>query len=135
MYVSDRAYHKPSMYLISNSNIFGLGARDLLLVALVARYHRRGTPKPDHEGYALLNRVDRVLVAKLAAILRLADSLDDSRSQRIERFTIHPEGDRLIVGIYGVDDLSLEQLSFQQKGPLFEEVFGMRVLLRQQRDS
>lgn len=134
MYVSDRGYHKHSMYLISNSQIFGLGSRDVLLVALVARYHRRATPRPDHPGYASLDRVDRVAVSKMAAILRLADSLDTSRSQRIQRIESHAENGRFIVGIRDVDDLSLEQLSVRQNGTLFEEVFGMQILLRRQRD-
>jgi exopolyphosphatase/guanosine-5'-triphosphate,3'-diphosphate pyrophosphatase len=36
----------------------------------------------------------------------------------------------LIVYVPHVDDLSLEQLALMEKGPLFEETFGMPVLLR-----
>lgn len=131
-YVNDRAFHKHSMYLIDNSHLFGLGSQDVLLVSLVARYHRRGTPKPDHQGYSSLDRVARIAVAKMAALLRLADSLDASRSQRIKHFECRAEEDRFVVSVRDADDLSLEQFSVQQKGPLFEEVFGMPVLLRRQ---
>ena len=36
LFVSNRSYHKHSMYLIRNSELFGLGKKDLLLAALVA---------------------------------------------------------------------------------------------------
>ncbi|MCU0960305.1 MAG: exopolyphosphatase [Pirellulaceae bacterium] len=129
-FVSNRSLHKHSMYLIRNSEIFGLGKRSLLLVALVARYHRRASPQPMHEGYATLNREDRVAVAKMAALLRVAVALDESRSQRIDDFTCRVEDSRLVISIPQADDLSLEQLAIQQNGSLFEEVFGLRVLLR-----
>ncbi len=129
-YVSNRAMHKHSMYLIRNSEIFGLGVRNLLLVALVARYHRRASPQPTHEGYATLNREERVAVAKMAALLRVAAALDESRSQRIHDFSCSVEDSRLVISIPRAEDLSLEQLALRQNGSLFEEIFGMRVLLR-----
>ena len=79
--------HKHSLYLIRNSEVFGLGKRNLLLVALVARYHRRASPQPMHEGYATLTRDERVTVAKLAALLRVAVALDESRASG---FSISP---------------------------------------------
>jgi exopolyphosphatase/guanosine-5'-triphosphate,3'-diphosphate pyrophosphatase len=132
-FVNPRSYHKHAMYLIRNSEIFGLSQKDLLLVALVARYHRRSSPQPDHEGYATLERNDRVAVAKLAAILRVAIALDESRSQRISQIHCERDGERFVITISGVEDLSLEQLTLRQNGSLFEEVYGMNVLLRTKR--
>ncbi len=133
MFVSTRSYHKHSMYLIKNSELFGLSKQDVLLVSLVARYHRRASPQPDHEGYDTLNREHRIAVAKMAAILRLAIALDDSRSQRLDELLCEIEEGRLIISIPRVDDLSLEQLAIRQNSGLFEEVFGMKVLLRKVR--
>jgi exopolyphosphatase/guanosine-5'-triphosphate,3'-diphosphate pyrophosphatase len=130
LFVSNRSYHKHSMYLIRNSELFGLGRRDQLLAALVARYHRRASPQPTHEGYATLERDERVVVSKLAAILRVAIALDESRSQRIHQVTCSREEGRLVISIPLVEDLSLEQLALKQNGSLFEEVFGLPVLLR-----
>jgi exopolyphosphatase/guanosine-5'-triphosphate,3'-diphosphate pyrophosphatase len=130
LFVSNRSYHKHSLYLIRNSELFGLGKKDLLLAALVARYHRRASPQPTHEGYATLDRDERVAVAKMAAILRLADALDESRSQRILELQVQREGDRLVLSIPLVEDLSLENLALKQTGSLFEETFGTPVLLR-----
>jgi exopolyphosphatase / guanosine-5'-triphosphate,3'-diphosphate pyrophosphatase len=130
LFVSGRSYHKHSMYVISNSELFGLSKTDLLLVALVTRYHRRAAPKPTHAGYATLDRDSRVAVAKMSALLRIAKALDDSRSQRIREIQCAYEDGRLVVSIPHVEDLSLEQLALNQNGFLFEEVFGTKVLLR-----
>ncbi len=130
MFLNARSHHKHAMYIIRNSELFGLSERDQLLVALVVRYHRRSSPQPEHEGYATLDRSDRVAVAKLAAILRLAIALDESRSQRISNIRCKREDDRLVIITQGVEDVSMEQLTVRQSGELFEEVFGMRVLLR-----
>lgn len=128
--VSDRAMHKHTMYLIQNSELFGMSQKDMLLVALVARYHRRASPRPTHPGYSTLSRYDRILVTKLAAILRVAVALDDSRSQRIQTLQVERSGEKLVISLPGVEDLSLEQLAIKQNGNLFQETFGKAVLLR-----
>lgn len=133
MYVSASSYHKHSMYLIQFSELFGLSRRDLLLVSLVARYHRRASPKPTHQGYATLDREDRVIVAKLAALLRIADSLDRSYSQRIKEFSCSIQSERLVISVPGLDDVSLEQVALKQSVSLFEETYGLTVLLRRSR--
>ncbi|MGI8978535.1 MAG: exopolyphosphatase [Pirellulaceae bacterium] len=130
LFVSNRSYHKHSMYLIRNSELFGLGKKDLLLASLVARYHRRASPQATHEGYATLERDERVAVSKMSAILRIAIALDESRSQRIHEVICSREDSRLVISVPMVEDLSLEQLSLKQNGSLFEETYGMSVLLR-----
>ncbi len=133
LYVGTSGYHKHTMYLILNSDLFGLSRKDRTLVALVARYHRRASPKPTHQGITALSRDERVAIAKLAGILRIAIALDESRSQRITDFTCRREKDRLVIAVHNVDDLSLEQLAINQSGGLFEETYGMKVLLRRVR--
>jgi exopolyphosphatase/guanosine-5'-triphosphate,3'-diphosphate pyrophosphatase len=133
MFVSISAYHKHSMYLIQNSELFGLSQLDLQIVALVARYHRRASPKPTHTGYAGLSREDRVVVSKLASILRVADALDRSYSQRIREFDCAVQKDRFIITVPGVDDLSLEQIALKQTAQLFEETYGLSVFIRRAR--
>src|SRR5690606_14126703 len=132
-YVNQSSMHKHSMYIILNSDLFGMTREDLMLVALVARYHRRAAPKPTHPYFNNLDRRKRVAVSKMAALLRIADALDASRSQRIHEVECKIEGERLVITARGVDDVSLEQLTLRQAGRLFEDVFGLRVLLRSRR--
>jgi len=127
LFIDARGYHKHTMYLIRNSELFGLGKTNLLLVALVARYHRRVSPQPKHEGYDQLDRHQRIVVSKLAAMLRVAVALDASRSQRISHLSCHRQPQNLVISTPDVTDLSMEQIALQEDAGLFEEVFGIPV--------
>jgi len=133
LFVSNRAYHKHSMYLIRYSEVFGLGKIEMLTAALIARYHRRSAPQPRHDSYSNLDRELRVSISKLAAILRVSKALDESRSQRISGITCSNVDKQLIISVAGIEDLALEQLALKQTGALFEDVYGLRVLLRRAR--
>jgi len=132
-FISQRSHHKHSHYVIKNSELFGLPPRDALLVALTARYHRRASPKPSHDDYPNLTREERLVVTRLAAILRVAEALDRSHSQRVRDISCELAKDKLVIRIPGVSDLSLEELALSQKGSLFEDVYGMPVVLRRGR--
>lgn len=126
-FVSPKAHHQHSYYLISHSEIFGLSHREINLVALVARYHRHSPPKRDHEGYRDLSRGERLLVAKLASILRVADALERSHSQRIRDLEVTLEGRNLRLVAANIEDVSLEQLAVNDKGDLFTQIFGVDI--------
>ena len=126
-FVSNRAHHKHSYYLISNAEIFGLRGGELQQVALIARYHRRGLPKATHPEYIALPRESRVIVSKLAAILRVADALDRGHAQQVRRLDFERTANELIVTVRGAVDLALERRALPKKADLFEDVFGMRV--------
>ncbi len=128
--VNIRSNHKHALYLIRNSELFGLSEGELLLVGLVARYHRRAFPQPSHEGYGTLSQERRVVVAKLAALLRLAIALDDTRSGRLREIDCSRDGKQLVIQVPGVDDVSLEQIAMRENAGLFRDVFGLQVLLR-----
>lgn len=133
LYIGTGSYHKHTMYLIQNSELFGLSRSDVAIIALIARYHRRSSPKPTHPSYAALSRDERIAVMKMAALLRVADALDTAHHQRLHELRINRESGRLVISLPQVDDLSLEQLALRQTGSLFEETFGMPVLLRKMR--
>jgi exopolyphosphatase/guanosine-5'-triphosphate,3'-diphosphate pyrophosphatase len=130
LFISNVGHHKHSMYLIRNSELFGLGRKDILLVALVARYHRKATPNPSHEVYRALGRGDRIAVAKMAAILRVADALERSHHQHIQNIRCTVEPEQVIIEVPQISDLTLEQMALREKGNLFEEVYGRDVVLR-----
>ena len=118
------------MYLISNSEIFGVGARDLNLISLVARYHRGASPSLRHLGYPQLDRDDRVAVAKLASILRIAKALDVSQNQRINKVSCDWDFKFVNFKIEDVVDLGLERLELEQVTTMFTDIFGTEVTLR-----
>ena len=129
MFINAREHHKHSMYLILNTELFGISTEDRIIVALLARYHRRYNPESNHHHFSELTREERMIVFKLAAILRIADSLDRSHSQRIKTVHLRPQGNRLLIQTPGVDDTTIEQLAINSKCDLFREIFGYEVLL------
>jgi len=62
--------------------------------------------------------------------LRVAVALDASRNQAIHQIQCDLDEKQLVVSTPDATDLSLEQLTLKQNGSLFEEVFGLRILLR-----
>jgi exopolyphosphatase/guanosine-5'-triphosphate,3'-diphosphate pyrophosphatase len=129
LFVSTNSHHKHSQYLISNSEIFGLGRRSIEIIAQVARYHRRAEPKASHEAYSALRRDERIAVSMLAAMLRVADALERSHTQRLARLDFERQDDALLITAHGVADIKYEQMALTEKSGLFEQVFGLRVML------
>lgn len=130
MFLSAREHHKHSLYIILNTEVFGLSVKDRTIVALLARYHRRYNPDSNHPHFSDLSRAERMTVFKLAGILRLADSLDRSHSQRIKNIRLKREGDLFVVETPGVQDSTVEQLAISSKCDIFQEIYGYEVMLR-----
>ncbi|MBC8126707.1 MAG: HD domain-containing protein [Gloeobacteraceae cyanobacterium ES-bin-144] len=128
-YVSPRAHHKHSEYLILNSEVFGLDRSDVTIVALVARYHRHSGPVLDHPSYAALTTDDRIRVSKLAALLRVADALERTHAQRVSQIEIRRESGKLRLRLPGLADAAVERLAMASKADLFEQVFGFSVII------
>ena len=129
-FVSPKSRHKHSRYLILNSEIFGVGARELNLISLVARYYRGANPSLRHDGYPLLNRNDRVAVAKMASILRVAIALDVTQKQRIHKVTCDWDSKFVNLKTQDVVDVGLERLELEQVGTMFTDIFGTEVTLQ-----
>jgi exopolyphosphatase / guanosine-5'-triphosphate,3'-diphosphate pyrophosphatase len=130
-YVSPRAHHKHSEYLILNSEVFGLDRMDVTIVALVARYHRHSGPVLDHPSYAALPTDDRIRVSKLAALLRVADALERTHAQRVSQLEIRREAGKLRLRLPGLADAAVERLAMASKADLFEQVFGLSVIIEE----
>ncbi len=130
-YVSPRAHHKHSEYLILNSEVFGLDRLDVTIVALVARYHRHSGPRLDHPSYAALSTDDRIRVCKLAALLRVADALERTHAQRVAQLEIRRESTKLRLRLPGLADAAVERLAMATKADLFEQVFGLAVVIEE----
>jgi len=128
-FVAARGHHRHAYYLLTHSEIYGLSAIDMEIVANVARYHRRAGPQADHPAYAALPRPARVTVNRLSSILRVADALDKGHNQRVRNAKVWVTGDELRIEAEGAEELALERLSLDQKAGLFEEVFGLRPVL------
>lgn len=128
-FVAYRKHHKHSFYLISNLELAGFTPRQIGMVALVARYHRRAEPKEAHEGYGELPREERDVVDRLAALIRIGDALDREHRQQVSALTarVDRKEEELLLEIDGTGDLLPERWAVQRKAEWFEEVFGLEV--------
>jgi len=132
-FVSNRSHHKHSYYLIANAEVFGLSREEHQIVGHVARYHRRAAPQASHPEFMALPRDKRILVSKLAALLRVADAMDRAHAAQIREFRCERHGEDFVIVVPGVIDLTLERKALPQKADLFTDVFGMKVRLEEER--
>lgn len=131
IYVNLRGHHKHSHYILSVAEIFGLSRDDMAVVANVARYHRRATPQKSHLPYMALDRDTRVVVNKLAAILRAANALDADHLQKVRDVRVVAEEGNWILEVDGAGDLTMERLAALSRADFLSEVFGRRVFFRE----
>jgi exopolyphosphatase/guanosine-5'-triphosphate,3'-diphosphate pyrophosphatase len=129
-FVEMSGHHKHSLYLITHSNLFGLGARDIKLIAVIARYHRKALPSVTHPEFSALDRDSRMAVLKLAAILRVCDALDRRHLHGSLDIAFARRERELVITMQKQSDISIEQLALKDKANLFEQVYGMSVVLR-----
>ena len=107
-HISFVRHHRHSYYLIKNGDLRGFQPEEIEAIGLVARYHRRGTPKRSHDEYAQLPAAMRRTVRMLASILRVAESLDRSHGQVITALDVTDRGEDLLVNISTSGDAELE---------------------------
>ena len=130
IYVSLRAHHKHSQYIIAAAQIFGLSDDETALVSNVARYHRRGAPQQSHLPYVALDRQDRLTVNKLAAILRVANALDAEHLQKIRDVHLVRNAAVWILELEGDGDLTMEQLAATARADMFADTYGRQLVVR-----
>jgi exopolyphosphatase/guanosine-5'-triphosphate,3'-diphosphate pyrophosphatase len=131
LFVSPRSHHKHSQYLILSSELFGLRKHELELIANIARYHRRALPQRSHVSYTSLERDERMIVSKLAAILRVANALDRDHLQKVPELKITREGDLIVLTGQNISDLAMGRLELANRSDFFIEIFAKKVVLRE----
>ena len=128
-HISFSGHQKHSYYLIKNGDLRGFQPDEIEVIALVARYHRRGTPKRSHPQYAQLPATLRRTVRTLASILRVAESLDRSHAQPISGIEVHDRGDEMVIQLHGAGDAELEVWATSRHLEPFEQLVKKPVKL------
>ena len=135
VFISNGAHHKHTWYIVRESDIPGIDHNEREVVAQIARYHRRAHPTRRHAAFDALSADDRQRVRKLAAILRIADALDRSHSEKVASIDVTLD-DRTLritprVTPDAPRDLALERLGMEEKSRLFTEVFDRGVVVEE----
>ena len=114
------------------TEILGLSHKERMEVANVVRYNPLYLPSKDKIS-AELDGCDYIVIAKLAAILRIANILDKSHMQKIEDISVTLKEDKLIILAKTYEDISLEAGLFEARADFFEQIYGIRPVLRVKR--
>ena len=129
-FVNPSSHHKHSQYIIENSDIIGLSREHRKLVALVARYHRRGLPSSTHAGYRSLSGKDQHRVSTLASLLRIADALDRGHRSKVEGLRVKVKPEALALHLDTDNDVTLETWTVERKAKMFRDLFKLNVRLK-----
>src|SRR5207247_7114180 len=130
LFINPRSHHKHSYYLVSTSDLFGLRRRELEIIANVARYHRRAMPQRTHASFVSLERDERVAVSKLAAILRVANTLAKGQLQKTADLKLSREGDQIVLLVENATDLTMDRVGLASRADLFAEIYGKKMVVR-----
>lgn len=138
VHVSHSAHHKHSYYLIRNGELLGYTETEVEVIANLARYHRKSAPKKKHDNFGDLPKIQRKIISQLSALLRLAVALDRRQVGAIAQVQCYynfllKELHLLLQPTNPEDDCVLELWSLEQKKPVFEEEYGLKVLPRLER--
>lgn len=131
-YISLANSPKCAYEIIMASEIIGLSHKEREIVALTVLYNT--LPLDEYE--ELSDRMDQasyLVVAKLSAILRVANALDQSHKQKFQDIKIAVKDRNLVITVESIEDISLEQALFEAKTAYFENVFSMKPILKEKR--
>ncbi len=130
MFIHNRGHDKHSEYIISNINLFRLTETEMKMIACIARYHRKFYPSDNHPLYASLPQDRQIIVQKLSSLLRMANSLDRSHTQKVKKLEVKLNAHQdVTLTAHVSDNFLLEQDNFQDKKELYEEITGNKVTL------
>ncbi len=127
-----KAHHKASAAMIRDGDIKQARAipKEIRhLVAMVARYHRRAEPSLEQSRFAQLKADEQKAINVLAAIIRLADALDFSHFQSVQRLKVRIKKQAVELSLFARKDSNIfvEIHRVEQKKELFVKVFMLDV--------
>ena len=133
-FINMRQTRENSYKIIMSTEIIGISHKERVIVANIVRYNSEYFPAYE-EIENEITRDDYIIIVKLCALLRLANVLDKSNTQKIKRVGVSLHDNSLMIAAYTMADITLEIGLFHQKANVFEEVFGIRPVLQKRRDK
>jgi exopolyphosphatase/guanosine-5'-triphosphate,3'-diphosphate pyrophosphatase len=119
-------HHKHSAYLVLHSSLHGFTHREIALLALLVRLHRKGSVDT-REFRSILAEDDEERAARLGALLRIAEYLERSKSQVVEDVHVQMEADGVKIQVEANGDATVELWDANRRANLFMSSFGCAV--------
>lgn len=132
-YINITSHYNHSYDIIRNSEFVGLDMHETELIANIVKYHSSIVPNMLDYNFNRLNSKDQMLVSKLTAILRVAESLDKGHIKKFDDIDLKLKENTLIIGISTLRNTQIEEWSFAAKKRYFEEVYSMQAVIKKKR--
>lgn len=126
-HISYARHHRHSQYLITHGDLRGFEPHEVTVLGLVARYHRRGRPRREDADVDALPRRLRRAVRVLAALLRLAESLDRSHQSVVRDLAWVREKTGATLRISAGGDAELEAWAAARQSRPLERVLDLPI--------
>lgn len=124
-----------SYNIIMSTEIIGLSHKERETVANVVKYnHEPFVYYYNADGRSLLDEDAYLVVAKLTAILRVANGLDRSHKQKFKDVKTVVKDGQLVIQVDTEEDITLERGLFTKRADFFEEVYSIRPVIRQRKN-
>lgn len=122
-YISDSAHHKHSAYIVGNSGMPGFTDVERHLIAMLCRFHRKSMPSTRHDGFEMMPQPHKHALMHLLPLLRLADSLDRSHSQRVGRVSCQLRDGSVVLQVEADADADLDLWAAERVTEVFRQVY------------
>jgi exopolyphosphatase/guanosine-5'-triphosphate,3'-diphosphate pyrophosphatase len=127
--VPDKPHHKASRDIILNDTKMNLTTRERKIIALIARYHRKSHPRPDHAVFNELCGDDQQIVSWCCGILRVADVLDRAHQNLVSQIDCSISSDEIVLSCTCRAPLFNDSSIFAEKSMLLQELTHRRICL------
>lgn len=121
-----------SYNIIMSTEIIGLSHVEREIVANIVKYNHMDFDYYEAMGRDIaLTRENYLTIAKLTAILKIANGLDRSHKQKFKNIKTTLKEQQLIITVDSSLDITLEKGLFVKRADFFEEVYSVRPIIRQ----
>lgn len=135
-YISLTNVGDSSYSIIMATEIIGLSHLERKIVASIVKYCTESFEYYDTLGKAVTLDINSYLrIAKLTAIMRLAEGLDLSHKGKVGSLKITNEDNKMVLTVETNADMTLELGLFGQNAMFFEEVFNIKPVIRQKKSN
>jgi exopolyphosphatase / guanosine-5'-triphosphate,3'-diphosphate pyrophosphatase len=118
-------HHHHSRYLILNGALPGWSPRELVIIAEIVRYHRKGMPSFGDDLAPWTGKGDRAILDRGAALLRLSEGLERSRDQLVRDVRVHADDKGAVcLELEAGGDTRVARWAVEREAELFERAFG-----------
>ncbi|MCR5474128.1 MAG: exopolyphosphatase [Lachnospiraceae bacterium] len=133
-YISIEAGAECGYDIIMATEMIGLSHTEREIVANIVRFNKMQFMYYNELAVqSVLDKNSYTRIAKLSALFRLADGICRSYRTKVNDVRFSVKGNELVINVYTLDDINLEQGFFFRKASLFEEVFSIKPVMRYKR--